>query len=1544
MSSRCALALLFATCMCLGVDAIGLTEVLDIIKIAKDVGIALAKAWDIVDQHVDFSEVPIPIFDRTETKLFGRIGKINRKLDELAFKVDNSGSHSLNTLMHNLPERVRLELRLNDLLDYLTRVDTNFKRMENYAQHQKDFEKITLEDFAKSVVSHDASSIVNLVERIHAFVVPNARDITNTGIMELIARATEFSRNEPNVGYRTRKSKANMSPIIICFVIFVRTAVNGREPQKLLPVDHLRHEFLKLEEELWNFVVDAGDGTSSSKESKEPPELVLIRRYEIFGDYIKKFYDRDLTYGLESLDSVWAVQTAYADLRAIYALYEAFRRFQRQQTDVGRIPSPKQAWIDIADAVLNDPTNNVEDATSRIEEITTNDLLRAAAKEIEGDMICTAKQSPQQVLRGLYDAIALTELKGYAMVQFSYMLLRLYGNGNFTKEAQISRDRYERRTNDAMERVRDAMKNVSRVLWNCDPKKHVKGETYEEITNLIQGYVQNEVDLNPDATCRDNCAEYSYTKSHGCYQNLFCRQQRSCNGKIVNCRFYDSDMWICNSNPATGRRYEYIEYENGRVLGRKQGCARGTTKVDSWWRWLFWHCSYCFCFCDEQGPMSDRYFNMRPVFADIENNRVVTGLRFVKHNRIVHLQIQEAELLPRLNVNESTVQWKPPEDYKISDRKIFNGQDYHTLTWEKRAIDLDDLEVDDGYVFTGVRFKLIGSHLNFEIYMTKFDFDTGKLLNPTSSSVWKDNPNTDASVSNPRTKVRLQNPDVPTRIPTSSIPTSKSDQYVEFTHTDVDRDAAQTTVPFLDAQKVESLRPTPLAGAGIFHKGRPFSGGFVAPKIITYDVSKFLKAAFPSEQVKCVFLKEAYSLFTQKISKKTYGLLSLSRSLTRRVYRDVDRNGRQSLQNRREMMSSRLLMTLTAIGSLVICHGHLLVDQLRLDFIDLEEKLWNFVLTEASNKDPSGSELHLVTNFYGFDQKLKQVPENTLRDLGPIKSIGAFLHLYSELTHLDRLYGKFRQYHEERLNANDIESFDKASVRRRIDTDDIINDILNENHGANKTVHNIYDLSFGRENMVFEVFTLLLKNFSCQNPNQSPQQVYYNLYNVIALAGLKSYAMVQFAYLTNRLEEKGNYTTLSLLARSNFERRVNDTMSVFRGAMEIVPTEIWRCDPPYHIKGTTYEEITRLLQGHIQNEVDMNSGGTCTANCAAYPYTESHGCYDYESEYCRKMERCRGTLHGCRFIESHMKICISETHLRRYDYVEYKSGRTLGKKNQCGTRPVYSWYRWFVHCSYCMCLCDEQGPKSDRYVNMRPVMADVKNNRVVTGLRIVKRNRILHLQIQEGKLLPYGYIDNETVRWVPVDEYKLTDRGVLSGIDFATLTHEDRSLALDEVKVRNSDHVVTGVRFERLNGKLRFQINVSPFDFNNGSLLGNDYFIYDSSSDGRTRVDLENVDVPTLTSNPSPDRSGRDLYVEFTHTDFSKDAAQTTVPFFDIQPVFGVPAVPLSGAGIFYKGYKGYGGFVAPKILTYDYSDRILTSFRDVGTRDEVPSVVPPVN
>lgn len=79
----------------------------------------------------------------------------------------------------------------------------------------------------------------------------------------------------------------------------------------------------------------------------------------------------------------------------------------------------------------------------------------------------------------------------------------------------------------------------------------------------------------------------------------------------------------------------------------------------------------------------------------------MTGIRFTKVNRIIHLQVQEGELLPMGGINETTIQWKPVDDYSIDDKGVTVGVDYHMLTWEGRAIDLDDIKVPQDCVVTG---------------------------------------------------------------------------------------------------------------------------------------------------------------------------------------------------------------------------------------------------------------------------------------------------------------------------------------------------------------------------------------------------------------------------------------------------------------------------------------------------------------------------------------------------------------------------------------------------------------------------------------------------------------------------------------------------------------------------------------------------------------------------------------------------------------------------------------------------------------------------
>ncbi|XP_014222968.1 uncharacterized protein LOC106649836 isoform X2 [Trichogramma pretiosum] len=604
-------------------------------------------------------------------------------------------------------------------------------------------------------------------------------------------------------------------------------------------VDTLRQKLLTLNEEPWN-------GESSL--------LNLVKIYNGFGNDLDEAFPKSPEDHLGLLDTLWLWARTQSELRSVEGLYTNFRRMQNQSLEQQDSPLDLKRWKNFADTVLRDVNAAVPEALARIAQFVVTDRLFMYAYQEASSRMCHDQQSPQQLLYNLYNTIALVEVKGAAMMQFSWTMLRMYNKGNFTEEVEQLKQQYAIRTSETLRAVKTAMSFAPREFWKCDPAKHQLDTTYTELKQVFQGYIVNEVDMNPQSTCKENCAYYSYSKVHGCYGNQFCATQRRCNGKLVNCQYFDSDMWICPSGKNSVRRYEYVEYENGQVFGRKDTCKKPTIKVDSWWRWLFWHCSYCMCYCDDHNSNSDRYFNLRDVMADIYANKVVTGVRMKKENQVIHIQIQQGTLGPRGFIDPETVAWKKIDNYTIIDDDVKAGIDYHTIMWEKRAVDLDDLEAPSDHLLTGLRFRTIGAHLNLEIMMTPFNFTTGKLV--PEKSQWHSQDTTDASdqidldgemqQATKRTELKLEKPDIPTRSLAQAVPDSQSNQYLLFTPTDLNKDAAQSTVPFIDAQPVEPRPAVPISGAGIFHKGRSGYGGFLALKLITYNFEPQIRTELPS--------------------------------------------------------------------------------------------------------------------------------------------------------------------------------------------------------------------------------------------------------------------------------------------------------------------------------------------------------------------------------------------------------------------------------------------------------------------------------------------------------------------------------------------------------------------------------------------------------------------------------------------------------------------------------------------------------------------------
>ncbi|XP_071446967.1 uncharacterized protein [Hetaerina americana] len=627
-------------------------------------------------------------------------------------------------------------------------------------------------------------------------------------------------------------------------------------------LEQLYTELREMTAEMWHDINDPRwHAALAFGRNAVPPDEQILRYFAQFGQALertgldwslKRLRQRLLSGTMGNMDS-WA--TADAGIGLVDAVYLGFRMFQdRYPLRVGSDTS-RLAFTDLAESILEERPDSLQSSMFKVHELLTNGTdalfrnMPSALLQGDGQEICIIHESPQQLIQNVYNMAFLTDIKGYAMMQFSWMILSLYDEGNFTRIAQVMNNRIDKMISQKTEAANEAMAQASSGFWKCDPNHHHENVTYVQLTNLLQGHLQNEIDINPTHNCREDCSHYSgntYAQVNSCYQGLFCDVQPKCTGRLFDCQFIDSDSHVCLSGAnATNRKYNWITYKNGRKLGKGHYCPTSVAVVDSWWSWVVWHCSYCFCFCDQPGPKSDRYFSLQTVLArgvDRDHrgsNRVAVGLRFVKVNRVIHLQIQDGIVLPGGIVNASTVQWRPIIPFKINDPGIVRGEDYHAMSWEQRAIDLDDLVGPQGSVLTGVRLRLLGGNLNLEILTTPFDSNSGR-LGGISTSMWKSNDNTPEAMDNPRTEVKLISPDVPTSCPTPSSVNSRSGQFIKFTHSDIDKDVAQTTVPFIDAQPVVPDPPTLLAGAGLYHKGAPNCGGFVAPKVITFDYSQIL--------------------------------------------------------------------------------------------------------------------------------------------------------------------------------------------------------------------------------------------------------------------------------------------------------------------------------------------------------------------------------------------------------------------------------------------------------------------------------------------------------------------------------------------------------------------------------------------------------------------------------------------------------------------------------------------------------------------------------
>jgi hypothetical protein len=205
---------------------------------------------------------------------------------------------------------------------------------------------------------------------------------------------------------------------------------------------------------------------------------------------------------------------------------------------------------------------------------------------------------------------------------------------------------------------------------------------------------------------------------------------------------------------------------------------------------------------------------------------VVVGVRFVKHDKVLYLQIMQAPLLPSASVDKEQATWRELDELMLVPPNYFNFPGFHTFDAAHREIYMKELEVPGGSVVTGVKFVVKNGVPDLAIRYTDVDWSTGEL--EPRRSFWM----TEKHDTYDTNDMLYQN-QVPDQCRTPSFVDTASGQKFQFSTTAMEQDGGQHVIPYFDAQPVVPSPMVPLSGLGITHKADDRCGGFISPIIST---------------------------------------------------------------------------------------------------------------------------------------------------------------------------------------------------------------------------------------------------------------------------------------------------------------------------------------------------------------------------------------------------------------------------------------------------------------------------------------------------------------------------------------------------------------------------------------------------------------------------------------------------------------------------------------------------------------------------------------
>jgi hypothetical protein len=205
---------------------------------------------------------------------------------------------------------------------------------------------------------------------------------------------------------------------------------------------------------------------------------------------------------------------------------------------------------------------------------------------------------------------------------------------------------------------------------------------------------------------------------------------------------------------------------------------------------------------------------------------------------------------------------------------------------------------------------------------------------------------------------------------------------------------------------------------------------------------------------------------------------------------------------------------------------------------------------------------------------------------------------------------------------------------------------------------------------------------------------------------------------------------------------------------------------------------------------------------------------------------------------------------------------------------------------------------------------------VIVGVKFVKHNKVLYLQIMQAPMEPLATVDMGQAGWRELDELNMVPPDYFDFPGFHTFDYDNREIYMKELEVPEGS-VVTGVKFVVNNGVPDLALRFTYVNWTSGELdTENSYWMTETHDTYDTNDMLYQSQLPDQCGAPSYIDTASGQKFRFSTSAMIQDGGQHVLPYFDAQPVVPIPMVPLSGLGITHKAYDRCGGFISPIVST----------------------------